>query len=306
MRLHSGLIFSLALTFSAAASATPDTDLQRAANKGNGDAVAAALKAGANVNARFDIGRTPLMIAARRGHVQIVEALLDAGADIYARDINGQDALMIAVEYEQLAVVRTLINRGFDPALNDWRALKIIPSNQKSDKASPKQREIRQFLEERRAKGPVPSLASAAPAPPSATPTAAAAPADDRAPCRRCPERHRATSTASAAPSTPAVETRDGAPAVVVDVSGQKITPEMFKIAAARALARRGWQITSNENNRLVGTLTKDTTYKAAVAFNAPMIIISYEKGYGSPKQNWLLNLRKDLLVELSALTVAQ
>lgn len=282
MKKYRGLFLLFVFAISAAASAAPNNDLERAVSRGDASALASALKAGADVNARFDIRRTPLMNAAIRGDVPTMEALLNAGADMYARDNNGEDALMHAVAYEQTAAVRFLLSRGFDPSLNDWRALKIIPPTDSQTKGvstlGPKHPEIRKILLAYKEKGmPTPSQA-----PMAAT---------------------RGASTASIV-STPTARITDEAAPVVIDTSGQKITPEIFKNAASRALLRRGWQIAGIENNRLVGTLTKDTTYKAAVVFLPPMIVISYEPGYGSPKQNWLLNIRKDLLWELNAILI--
>src|SRR5713226_7462142 len=204
MQLHKRLIMLLALGVSVTASASTDTDLWRAADKGDSSAVEAALKAGANVNARFDIGRTALIIAAMKGRVSAIEKLLDAGADMYMRDSNGHDALTIAAEYEQPTVVRTLLNRGFDPSLNDWRALRLLPEERKNNKFAesigPKQREIRQMLLERRAKGGTTPLQTAA-------------------------------ATASTNSNPPNGVSSDASP-VVIDISGQKVTPEIFKTAA--------------------------------------------------------------------------
>lgn len=146
MRLYRDLLLLLVVVTTTLANAAPVNDLEHAASGGDASAVTVALKAGANVNARFDIGRTALMIAARHGHVAAVEALLDAGADMYAPDNNREDALMHAVAYEQLAVVRTLLNRGFDPSLNDWRALNMLPTDQYGDRINSKQLEIRKIL----------------------------------------------------------------------------------------------------------------------------------------------------------------
>lgn len=259
-----------ALVRPAAVNAVPDDDLERAVTKGNADDVATALNVGANVNARFAVGKTPLMLAAQRGRVASMEALLDAGADMYARDHNGNDALIAAVEYEQVEAVRTLLSRGFDPARNEWRALKKITGGYAKDTAGPRYREIRQMLLAYQKKG----------APSPTSPTA---------------------KVESPRPATPVV---DNAPSVTIDTSGKKVTPEVFKTAASKALLRRGWKIITTENNRLVGTLTKDKPYRAVVEFSAPLIVISYEKEYGSPRQNWLLNIRKDLLVELDVLLI--
>ncbi len=278
MKLYKAALVLLALiatTAAAGAGAGAESDLERAANTGDSSALEAALKAGAKIDTKFDVGRTALIIAAKQGHVAIVEALLDAGADMYIRDNNGHDALTIASEYEQPAVVRALLNRGFNPSLNKWRALKLLPDGRSGNPLSEKQKEIQaMLLEEQKKRG---------------------------GGQKRGDGRRRAGANKGIG-DTGALE--DAAP-VVIDTTGKKVTSEVFKTAATRALLRRGWQIIKNEDTLLVGTLTKDITYKVKVTFSAPVITISFLKGFASPKQNYLLNIRKDLLFELNAALIA-
>lgn len=297
MSLYRRFIFLLAVTVAAIANAEPNIDLANAAKRGDVFAVAAALKAGAKLDAKFDVGRTALIIAAMRGHAPVVEVLLNAGADMYAQDNNNVDALMTAVMHKHPAVVRALLNRGFDPALNDWRVLSVVPDERargRRDQKTDKDREIIGMFQAHKEKGGS-TRASPAPAP-SASSTPDAAPAPPIATIK--------DPLTMPAPST--LGMKDHAPPVTIDTFGQKITPEVFKAAASRALVGRGWKITGTGDNGLVGTLMKDRTYKAVVAYFPPVIVISYEKGYGHPRQNWLLNIRKDLLVELSAAMVSE
>jgi outer membrane protein assembly factor BamB len=69
-----------------------DAALVRAAAKGDAEAVKRALDAGANVNARDELGRTALMLAARSMNADAVIALGDRGADPTLTDPEGYDA----------------------------------------------------------------------------------------------------------------------------------------------------------------------------------------------------------------------
>jgi ankyrin repeat protein len=74
------------------------------------------LAAGANVNARSEIERTPLLVAASYpGTVGLLRLLLDRGADLRAQDRTGATALGLAVRSADIEVVRFLVERGLDP-----------------------------------------------------------------------------------------------------------------------------------------------------------------------------------------------
>jgi len=71
---------------------------------------------GANVNARSETERTPLLVAASYpGTVDLLRLLLDRGADLRAKDQLGATALSLAVRSADVAVVRFLVERGLDP-----------------------------------------------------------------------------------------------------------------------------------------------------------------------------------------------
>src|SRR5206468_2929148 len=74
------------------------------------------LEHGANVNARSETDRTPLLVAAGYpGTVDLLRLLLDKGAELRAEDRSGATALSLAVRSADVEVVRFLVERGLDP-----------------------------------------------------------------------------------------------------------------------------------------------------------------------------------------------
>lgn len=67
------------------------------------------LGAGANVNARCEYARTPLMNAAMKQDADVARALLEAGADPEARDIFGQTALDYVGDRLLFPEIRTVL-----------------------------------------------------------------------------------------------------------------------------------------------------------------------------------------------------
>lgn len=79
----------------------------------------ALLDAGANPNARAEIGGTPLHSACRNVNLAVIVALLQAGADTNARDENGVTPLHQAAEIRGPAVIAELLESGANPAACD-------------------------------------------------------------------------------------------------------------------------------------------------------------------------------------------
>src|SRR5215211_3456004 len=79
-------VFALALAAPAPAKDSPRDQLWAAVRNGDPKAVRAALDAGADVNAKNEIGVTALWIAASKGKPEVVDLLLERGADVNARD----------------------------------------------------------------------------------------------------------------------------------------------------------------------------------------------------------------------------
>ncbi len=94
------------------------TVLMWAMTRGRGaDVIAVLLRAQANVNAADRWGTTALMSAQR--DVGAVDALIAAGADLGARDAFGRTALHHAVMNPVPAVITALLRAGGDPELQD-------------------------------------------------------------------------------------------------------------------------------------------------------------------------------------------
>ena len=68
---------------------------------------------GADVNAKVDVGGTPLHFAAALDHKEIAELLIAAkGADLNAKDILGETPLDWAIEFEEPEISDLLRKQG--------------------------------------------------------------------------------------------------------------------------------------------------------------------------------------------------
>ena len=76
------------------------------------DIVNALLAAGAEVNERDAVGKTPLLFAARKENLGIIQALLAAGANVNAADTQGNTPLMKASEVGRIDAIQALLAAG--------------------------------------------------------------------------------------------------------------------------------------------------------------------------------------------------
>ena len=76
----------------------PDISILDAADRGNIEAVKQNLAAGADVNAKDGIGRTPLHVTAWFGHKELTELLLAKGTDVNAKGDDGWTPLEWAIK----------------------------------------------------------------------------------------------------------------------------------------------------------------------------------------------------------------
>ena len=86
-----------------------------AARNGDLAGVQAELDKGVDVNAKDDVGKTPLTYAARFGHKEVAELLLAKGADASAKtDDNGTTPLHHAALNGHKEIAAMLIAKGAD------------------------------------------------------------------------------------------------------------------------------------------------------------------------------------------------
>jgi len=75
---------------------------------------------GADVNARNQLGETPLIMAARNGHIEKIKVLLDHGADINSQGSeDGKTALIWAAHMNDADMTKLLLDKGANPNLKD-------------------------------------------------------------------------------------------------------------------------------------------------------------------------------------------
>mmetsp|Transcript_32118 Transcript_32118/g.75421 ORF Transcript_32118/g.75421 Transcript_32118/m.75421 type:complete len:136 (+) Transcript_32118:274-681(+) len=81
---------------------------------GRTEVVQILLAAGADVNARNSLGRTPLH-APNMGHAEVTQILLAAGGDHNARDNEGMTPLDLAKRFGQTTVVELMLQHASEP-----------------------------------------------------------------------------------------------------------------------------------------------------------------------------------------------
>jgi ankyrin repeat protein len=103
------------------------TALAYAAANGNEYMINCILQAGADINARDNLNKTPLMYAvSKAGNLKIVELLLEAGANPSVIDIQHNSVLMYAVLYADLAIVKLLLKKNHNMNLVNHAGLNIL------------------------------------------------------------------------------------------------------------------------------------------------------------------------------------
>ena len=90
------------------------TPLHVAAASGNTEEVKALVVAGADLNAQNNEGETPLHVAVASGNTEAIKVLLDAGADVNARDNSWETPLYTAAMRGDASIAKILFDAGAD------------------------------------------------------------------------------------------------------------------------------------------------------------------------------------------------
>lgn len=87
-------------------------DMIAEAGKGNLEAVKLFLTVGIDPDLQDTSGQSAIFTASENGHIDIVTALLDAGASMQMKDDLGRTPLVFAVQRDQSEVARLLLERS--------------------------------------------------------------------------------------------------------------------------------------------------------------------------------------------------
>ena len=97
----------------------PEISIHAAAFLGNIEAINQHLAAGADVNAKNDIGETLLHLAAYNDHKEIAELLIAEGADVNAKNDDGGNPLHYAAFWGHSEIAKLLIAKGANVNVKD-------------------------------------------------------------------------------------------------------------------------------------------------------------------------------------------
>ena len=89
----------------------PSVSINEAARDGNIEAVKQHLDTGTDVNAKGELGETPLHFSAQNGHKEIVEMLIAKDADVNAKEENGETPLDEAIKRKRHPELADLLRK---------------------------------------------------------------------------------------------------------------------------------------------------------------------------------------------------
>ena len=106
--------------------------LRQAANDGDADRVAVALRSGADIESRDERGRTPLLLASAADNVETARLLVVLGADPDAQDDQQDSAWLVTGVTGSVAMLEVLLPAHPDLALrNRFGGVSIIPASER-------------------------------------------------------------------------------------------------------------------------------------------------------------------------------
>lgn len=109
-----------------------DLRLHEAATSGDVAAIQRLLAEGADVDARDDAGRTPVLAATIARQADAVRALVDAGADVDIRDDRLDNPFLYAGAEGLLDILKLVNEAGADPAItNRYGGVALIPASER-------------------------------------------------------------------------------------------------------------------------------------------------------------------------------
>ncbi|WP_408897369.1 ankyrin repeat domain-containing protein [Nocardioides sp. R1-1] len=131
-RGFAGLQRTLRKVTTAARPADADAALLHAARTGDADAAAVALRAGADLEARDEHARTPLLLAATYDHVAVAELLVAMGADPDALDDRHDTPWLVTGVTGSVAMLEALLPARPDLTIeNRYGGLSPIPAGER-------------------------------------------------------------------------------------------------------------------------------------------------------------------------------
>lgn len=109
-----------------------DVALLRAAASGDADLVAVALRSGADIEVRDDLGRTALLLATTHDHVDVAKVLVAMGADPDALDDRHDTPWLVTGVTGSVAMLEALLPANPDLSIeNRFGGLSVIPASER-------------------------------------------------------------------------------------------------------------------------------------------------------------------------------
>ncbi|MEP6854153.1 MAG: ankyrin repeat domain-containing protein [Pedococcus sp.] len=131
-RSYPALESALRAALDPSALTAPNAALLRAAEDGDADAAARALRAGAELETRDPRGRTPLLTAAARDHVDVARLLVALGADPDALDDQHDTAWLVTGVTGGVPMLEALLPAKPDlTILNRYGGTSLIPASER-------------------------------------------------------------------------------------------------------------------------------------------------------------------------------